>query len=81
MTERRTINDVYTLVARVEERQINLVDKFNKSEEKDLLWKEGHEKKDEERFNGLNKYGTSIAIVAGAIGAGGMIIFKIMGLL
>lgn len=33
-------------------------------------WQKEHEEKDERRFNSLNKYATSIAIVASVIGGG-----------
>ncbi len=86
MGERKTINDVYTAVARIEERQINLVDNFNKSENKDILWKEGHEKKDDaqhllinKRIDSLKNYLRDVSLVSGTIGAIGVIVLKKLG--
>lgn len=72
----KTLNDLHVMLARIEERQINVVESLKIIN----IWQEKHEEKDEERFAGLNKYAASIALVAGFLGAGGSYIWnKIMG--
>ncbi len=73
----KTLNDLHVMLARIEERQIIIVDDIKRSRE----WQEKHEEKDEERFAGLNKYAASIALVAGFLGAAASYIWnKITGI-
>lgn len=61
-----TLLDLQIMLVRIEERQINVVDKL----ENVTKWQASHEEKDEKRFRELNKYGGSIAIVSSIFGAG-----------
>lgn len=64
--------DLHVMLARIEERQINLSEKINKIAD----WQEHHEENDTKEFkeikasiNSLYKYASSIALVATSIGA------------
>lgn len=58
--------DLQIMLVRIEERQIAIGDKM------DIVtkWQDTHEEKDVKRFNELNVYGRSIAIVASIFGVG-----------
>lgn len=62
-----TNQDLHVMLARIEERQISLIEKMNLS----VIWQNEHERKDEERFSKLNKYAASVAVIASSIGACG----------
>lgn len=61
-----TNHDLHVMLTRIEERQKTIAEKVDLANR----WQAEHEKKDEERFNSLNKYAASIAIVSSAITAG-----------
>ena len=44
--------------------------------EDSVQWQKEHEKKDEKRFNDLNKYGRSIAIVASGFSFGSLLLWQ-----
>lgn len=67
-----TLSDLHVMLARVEERQINIVNGF----EQNKIWQEKHEEKDEESFAKLYKYARSLAVVSFAIGCVSTLIFK-----
>lgn len=60
-----TVQRTEITVARIEERQVAVVDKLDIS----ATWQKEHEIKDEERFSNLNKYAASVAMVGATIGA------------
>lgn len=57
--------DLQVLLARIEERQIAVVDKLDNITAR----QKEHEEKDEKRFESLNRYAASISIVSAFVGA------------
>lgn len=61
-----TNEDLHIMLVRIEERQIFVVEKLDTI----VARQKEHEEKDDKRFDSLNKYATSVGIVAGSIGWG-----------
>ncbi len=63
-----TNHDLHIMLTRIEERQINVVEKLDNISRR----QKEHEENDEERFTNLNRYAASIAMIASVIGGGVM---------
>ncbi len=72
-------HDLHIMLVRIEERQKSVIDgqaDIVHKLDKVTIWQDTHEKRDEERFNSLNKYAASVAMIGAAIGAGASYLYK-----
>jgi hypothetical protein len=75
MPTQKILNDLHVMIARIDERLLNITEKLEDAKE----WQEEHEERDEERFSNLNAYAASVALVSGFIGACGSYLWKKIG--